>query len=76
MACDKYFIFSISWLVCHSLYLYLTVTKVIYIPSRISRGLEFYSVNHTFFNSELKALKNKNVPSKYLISDESIWINI
>ena len=74
MACDKYFIFSLSWLVCHSLY--LTVTKVIYIPSCISRGLEFYSVNHTFFNSELKALKNKNVPSKYLITDETIWINI
>ena len=49
------------------------MTKVMFILSSISRGLEFWSVEHTsiYENSELKVFKNIDVLGEL----SSIWSN-
>ena len=50
-------------------FLYITlylITKVVFILSSISKGLEFWSVNHTLIykNSESNVFKNKKFSSQ------------
>ena len=69
---DKYTISWFNWIKC--LFLYVThqlITKVLFILSSISNGLEFWSVNHTsiYENSELNIFL-----VKYLIIDQMIYL--